>query len=71
MVQLADAAMYIVKHRGRNGWLGVRGCQALPLAEAQDWIQRPLEEWMASGLVETVLSESVRQALTDDPKVFV
>ena len=56
MVQLADGAMYIVKHNGRNGWLGVRGCQALPLAEIQDWIRRPLQEWIASGLVDTVQS---------------
>lgn len=66
MVQLADLAMYVVKHSGRNGWLGVRGCQPLPLAEMQHRIRRPLAEWMATGQVDTVLSESVRQALSHD-----
>ncbi len=70
MVQLADGAMYIVKTSGRNGWLGVRGCQTMPLAEILGWVHRPLKEWMASGLVDTVLSESVRQHLSEgtDPE---
>jgi diguanylate cyclase (GGDEF)-like protein len=64
LVNLADAALYTVKRRGRNGWIGVLGCQAMTQEEMQDWIRRPLEEWIASGLVQTVTSESVRQALT-------
>jgi diguanylate cyclase (GGDEF)-like protein len=68
MVQLADAAMYMVKHNGRNGWAGVQGCQAQPLNEIQQWIHGPLEAWMASGLVDTVVSESVRLKMTPGPK---
>jgi diguanylate cyclase (GGDEF)-like protein len=66
MVNLADAALYTVKRKGRNGWIGVLGCQAIPLEELQNWIRRPLEEWMASGQIQTALSESVRRALTND-----
>jgi diguanylate cyclase (GGDEF)-like protein len=65
MIQLADGAMYIVKHRGRNGWLGVRACQAMAALEVQAWVRRPLQEWMASDWVDIVLSSSVRRALDE------
>jgi diguanylate cyclase (GGDEF)-like protein len=63
MVYLADAAMYTVKHHGRNGWVGLLGCEPMPQDTLQDWIRRPLQEWMATGLAQTALSRSVRQTL--------
>lgn len=63
MVNLTDAALYTVKRKGCNGWLGVLVCQAMPRQALQNWIWRPLEDWMASGHLQMVLSESVRHAL--------
>lgn len=66
MVKIADAAMYTVKHFGRNGWVGVMECQAASPSEIQEWIKRPLQEWIASGLLQHHASDRVQAALAAD-----
>jgi len=66
MVKIADAALYTVKHLGRDGWLGVIECQPAPLDDIQNWIKRPLQEWIASGQVATSASERMQVELRAD-----
>lgn len=63
MVKLADSAMYIVKHCGRNGWFGVTGCQPQTTTELLTCLTRPLKEWIDSGTLQYSASESIQQAL--------
>jgi hypothetical protein len=59
--------MYTVKHFGRNGWVGVMECQPVSPSAIQDWLKRPLHEWIASGLLQHHASDSVQAALDAKP----
>lgn len=61
MVKIADSAMYTVKHFGRNGWVGVMDSASTEPQVLQDWVRRPLSDWIASGLVLHLASESVQR----------
>lgn len=48
-VDLADTALYVVKHGGRNGWLGLLQAQGSDAASLRQAAARPLGPWIASG----------------------
>jgi diguanylate cyclase (GGDEF)-like protein len=54
VVDLADQALYTVKHNGRNGWLGVVQATAASAAELREAAKQPLAAWVASGQVQCV-----------------
>ncbi|CAN7475610.1 diguanylate cyclase [Pseudoduganella sp. LjRoot289] len=47
--ELADAALYLVKSGGRNGWYGVTAVQADDLEAVQHLLHQPLVEWEEAG----------------------
>ena len=62
VVDLADAALYAVKHGGRNGWVGVMQAAA-PSAEAlRAAARQPLAQWAASGDLQLAAREGWRPA---------
>jgi diguanylate cyclase (GGDEF)-like protein len=52
VINLADAALYAVKHNSRDGWLGVVNAHADSDESLSEWARRPLAQWQASGLLE-------------------
>lgn len=54
VVDLADQALYTVKHNGRNGWLGLVEASAASPAALRDAARQPLAQWVASGDVQCV-----------------
>jgi hypothetical protein len=64
VVDLADAALYAVKHGGRNGWVGVMQATA-PSAEAlRAAARQPLAQWAASGDLQLAAREGWRPSAT-------
>lgn len=55
-VKSADAALYVVKRSGKNGWLGLLQTRTESSAALRAWLQQPLLEWMRSGELETAAS---------------
>jgi len=58
-VNIADAALYLVKSSGRNGWLGVTSVRGESAAALRHWSRRPLPEWLRSGDVQMVCSPAL------------
>ena len=51
-VDLADAAMYAVKHGGRNGWFGLLSAGSATAEALHERAHQPLQPWLASGELE-------------------
>ncbi|HEY0589941.1 MAG TPA: diguanylate cyclase [Pseudoduganella sp.] len=49
VVEIADAALYLVKNSGRNGWYGVTEVDIRDLEDLRLLMQQPLTAWEGSG----------------------
>jgi len=40
IIEVADTATYMAKHRGRNGWVAIRGSETITIAKADEFVRR-------------------------------
>jgi diguanylate cyclase (GGDEF)-like protein len=64
-IRVADAALYLAKRAGRDGWAGVVG--TLPGHELDPQERRPAREWLASGEL-ALLRSTPRDAPSGRPE---
>ena len=58
-IDIADAALYAVKHSGRNGWMGVVSATAASGQALQDDLALPWAAWVATGRLQLAGSSQV------------
>ena len=56
VVNIADAALYVVKTSGRNGWLGALDARSESAEALLGWSRRPLADWARAGDLNVVWS---------------
>ncbi|HRD94200.1 MAG TPA: GGDEF domain-containing protein, partial [Accumulibacter sp.] len=56
VVNIADAALYVVKSSGRNGWLGALDARSESAEALLGWSRRPLADWARAGDLNVVWS---------------
>lgn len=49
VLEIADAALYLVKNSGRNGWYGVTALDVRNLEDLRNLMRQPLAVWEGSG----------------------
>jgi len=52
LVEMADAALYHVKHHGRDGWCGVNAVHGHDAAQLQALVRQELRQWQELAEVE-------------------
>ncbi len=62
MVDLADTAMYAVKHGGRNGWFGLVSARSVSPEALLERTRQPLEPWIAAGELEVASHQDAAPA---------
>ena len=58
-IDIADAALYAVKHSGRNGWMGLVSATAASGQALQDDLALPWAAWVATGRLRLAGSSQV------------
>lgn len=58
VIDLADAALFVAKRQGRNGWMGLLRAHADSAQTLREQARQPLLDWAASGALVTVRSAS-------------
>ena len=62
MVDLADAAMYRIKHGGRNGWFGLVSARSVSPEALLERSRQTLEPWITSGELEVASHQDAAPA---------
>ncbi|UGQ46860.1 sensor domain-containing diguanylate cyclase [Massilia endophytica] len=68
VVGLADQALYVAKHSGRNGWAGLYATQATPQGDLYDHLVTDLKQAVERGEVKVVTSITQPLALNGSPR---
>lgn len=59
LIEIADAALYHVKHHGRDGWCGVSGVQGMTASQLAAMVRQEFSAWQARPEVEWQSSTSL------------
>jgi diguanylate cyclase (GGDEF)-like protein len=68
-IKTADAALYLVKTSGKNGWIGLIEAQGQSAAALREWVHQPLLDWFRSGTVTMAASPAQLVWIADGAKV--
>lgn len=66
-VDLADAALYVVKRGGRDGWFGLVQAEATDPVALREQAEGPLAAWLASGSLRVQASRRFAEAAAVTP----